>query len=260
VQKPAFASPRGWIGATFAFTLSEFENILAQSQYLGIAFYNPNGPVNFVSTTMTLDREKLDRFARYCLAPRNADFTLTNHSDQESFVKLYYRRHGAPNFVGNRVNYDYTDIDLRSLLAPRHQVKISMPRHSGCSFDLRGFFADKTEIGWDNVDLCYMGSLGALYPLAGRPASDTLTKVHNIGKVAITGLNISSHNETSWGSNLIARGNNIAPGGSAAFPLAQYGTCHLDIRVVYANQTEEDRLNNDLCRWEPNFEAAPPAP
>ena len=149
VTRNAFVSAStGRIGATVGFTLSQF-GLITGSPYMGFAFYNPEGTVNFLETTVTVDQSTLDRFARRCLPPSNTDFAITNLGSQ-TLASVETRVAGDDKYGANQ---------LHASLAAKQKATISMPHYRGCQFDLLMGFADKESVEQLNVDLCVFGGI-----------------------------------------------------------------------------------------------------
>jgi hypothetical protein len=248
VLTPAFLSPHHRVGAVFGVTEREFGELLF-SNYLGFSFHNPTGPVKYLSGTIDLERQRLDRFARHCLPPSNTDFTLDNQG-LDAVVAVSTRVSGPGPFGPNQ---------LSQPVSPRQGAKIEMPHYRGCSFDVRATFADKEEVTYLYYNLCHWDNIVAFSPSRPRSPMSKTEIVLNRGNTPITLLNISPIANKNWGANLVTpAGASIAPGGRENVPLAIGSSCQFDIRVGYAGGRSEERGNENLCaRGTLEFAAVP---
>lgn len=253
VVRRAFVSQAtGRIGVSLGFSLDQF-SLITDSHYMGFAFYNPNNQVNFFGTTVTIDQEGLDHFARRCLPPSDTDFTLTNVGSEPLNV-LMTRPADAAKFGANV---------LSAALAPNAKVKITMPHYRGCQFDLVMQYADKASVGEYNVNLCAFGGISVASP--SRPGSDQSTNlgIKNAGKTSISALYITPTSDNYWGNNLLA-GNDpqhpsvIAAGAIGHFPVGIAQTCQFDMKVQFTGGAVEQKINQNLCTFDQLGFAAPP--
>lgn len=260
VLSPAFVSPHGRIGVKFGFPLRAFE-VLLSSHDLGLTLYNPNGPVTFLGTRMTLNGKTLERFAKLCVPPKKTDFVLVN-SGSEPLVALRWRVSGTKSFGPNQ---------LSQPLAPGQHTPapLAMPHDRGCAFDLAAFYAHTGLVRYIDFDLCLFKPVSFTNPspLGFSLGGMRSFKIDNVGEATIIGVYISSHTDKSWGRNLLAANaipaETMAPGASRLFPFpATLGRiCQVDIRVAYSGTQPEDRYNWNACTWsEAKFAATPAEP
>ncbi len=252
VRRAFVSTATGRIGVSLGFTLDQF-SLVTGSHYMGFAFYNPNSQVNFFGTTVTIDQDGLDHFARRCLPPSDTDFTLSNVGP-EPLTILLTRTAGAAQFGTN---------ELGAALAPNAKAKITMPHYHGCQFDLLMQYADKSSVGEYNVNLCAFGGISVASP--SRPGSDQTASIaiKNAGKKPISAFYITPTSDNYWGSNLLA-GNDpahpsaIAPGATGRFPVGIAQTCQFDMKAQFAGGEVEQKINQNLCTFDQLGFAAPP--
>ena len=252
IRRAFVSTATGRIGVTLGFTLDQF-SLITDSHYLGFAFYNPNNQVNFFGTTVTVEQEGLDHFARRCLPPSDTDFTLTNVGSGTLTI-LLTRTAGAAQFGDN---------ELAAALAPNAKAKITMPHYNGCQFDLLMQYADKAKVGEYNVNLCEFGGISVASP--AQPGSDKTTSlaIKNAGKKPISALYITPTSDNYWGANLLAGSDiahpaAIAAGATSRFPVNIAQTCQFDMKVQFAGGAVEQKINQNLCAFDELGFAAPP--
>ncbi|MGH7050730.1 MAG: hypothetical protein ACREE5_08795 [Acetobacteraceae bacterium] len=252
VRRAFVSQSSGRIGVTLGFTLNQF-SLITGSRYLGFAFYNPNNAVNFFGTTMTIDQDGLDRFARRCLPPADTDFTLTNVGSEP--LKIVQTRVAGAAKFGTNV--------LSASLAPNAKAKITMPHYRGCQFDLLMAYADRSVVGQYNVNLCAFGGLSVDSPSARGSAPSTNLAIKNAGNAPITAIYITPNSDKYWGSNLLA-GNDlqhpptIVAGATDHFPIAVSQTCQFDMKVQFTGGAVMQMTNQNLCYFDQLGFAGPP--
>jgi S1-C subfamily serine protease len=146
----------------------------------------------------------------------------------------------------------------RGVLPPGRQQRFRIEDPQGCAYDIRAVYQDRREEEFRNVDICrnrqitFTGQNARAAGQQARPQQPAAAQgdpdfvLVNNSRLRIASIQASPVTDTQWGEDRL-RGE-IPVGGRFVVRLNAPGVCQWDVRVVFHDQTAEERRNVDLCQ------------
>ena len=150
---------------------------------------------------------------------------------------------------------------LPGTLSPGERFEVKLPRNGQCVYDVRVTYADKSTEEKHKQNVCSLDELafgsGAPPPqVSTRPTAPPKTAaptqtgipdffVVNRSQKVIGSLYVSSAAVSSWGADLLP--GTLNPGGRFEVKLPRNGQCVYDVRVVYQDQSSDERQKQNVC-------------
>lgn len=128
------------------------------------------------------------------------------------------------------------------VVGPGQSFRLQLPRGAGCVQDLRAVFDDDSSAEQRNVDICRERTQ------AFRNAEpDTEVTVVNLGQRTLFQLFLRPGNAgDDWGPDRLGSGT-VDPGDRETIRFSAQGQCQFDIRIVFDNESAEERKGVNLC-------------
>ncbi len=130
-------------------------------------------------------------------------------------------------------------------LANGQRFAVRLPRGE-CEYDIRITFQGGGRHERRGVNVCEASDVvispdDVQMPATGRPS----LRLQNSGSQAINEVYASTTDMDSWGNDRLGR-STLAAGQSRTFSLPA-GSCEYDVRVVFADGSDQERREVDLC-------------
>ena len=156
-------------------------------------------------------------------AASNADFDVVNKSSQ-TIMNVYV----APARTG-RWGADR----LPGTISAGNRYKIRMPRDGQCRYDVRVVYQDRSTEEKSGQNLCAISELA----FAGAPRPAATSSNPDFAVVPAPA--------SQWGKDRMP--GTLAPGARFSVKLPRDGKCQYDVRVVYSDQSSEERRGQNVC-------------
>jgi len=170
--------------------------------------------------------------------PAGADRVLTvvNHS-RHAITQL---------FVSSSTTDDWGQDRLTGTpIAPGASAPIRLGRVPDCTYDIQAVYDDASTEEQRSFDICHPRPLAFDGSSATDPGPMHAVSLLNGGPRKIEEVYISSPTANGWGEDLLGD-RAIAPGGRGSLQFR--GDCTADLRIVFDNESAEERRAFDLCR------------
>jgi hypothetical protein len=164
-------------------------------------------------------------------------FTLRNEGSRT--LREFYASSPQDNDWGqDRLSAD--------MVAPGASFRVQLPRGAGCQQDLRAVFDDDTTEEKRGVDVCRERTQAFR-----NPEPDTEVTVVNQAPRTLFQLYFraggGAGGGSDWGPDRLGSGT-VAAGGRETIRFSAAGQCSFDIRIVFDNDSAEERTGIDVCR------------
>lgn len=127
------------------------------------------------------------------------------------------------------------------MIAPGQTYRLQLPRGFGCEQDLRAVFEDGSTIERRGTNICQERT-----QIFRNAETDSEVTVQNGTPRTLFQLFIRPLHEDEWGPDRLGN-DTIDPGEEGAVRFSAGGTCEFDIRVVFDNDSAEERRGVNLC-------------
>jgi hypothetical protein len=128
------------------------------------------------------------------------------------------------------------------MVAPGATFRLQLPRGAACVQDLKAVFDDNTEVERRNVDICRERTQAF-----ANPKADTEFVVLNRSPRTIFQLYARPEGTADeWGPDRLGA-DTISPDDRATVAFSAGGQCSFDLRVVFDNDSAEERRAVDIC-------------
>jgi hypothetical protein len=161
-------------------------------------------------------------------------FTLRNEGSR--MLREFYASSPQENEWGqDRLGAD--------MVAPGASFRIQLPRGAGCVQDLRAVFDDDTTEERRRVDICRERTQAFR-----NPEPDAEVTVVNQAPRTLFQLYIrAASSGGEWGPDRLGS-STVEAGGRETIRFSAAGQCSFDIRIVFDNDSAEERTGVDVCR------------
>lgn len=160
--------------------------------------------------------------------------TLTNRAAQQ-ITKIFASPSSDTEWGNNRLSIPN--------LAPTRAFQLRIPGRD-CEFDFQVTYADTRVEEKRKIDICRNRQLSFDATTAQLPGRERQFTVINRAPLAIKQVFVSALGGNNWGDDLLPRGE-VESGDD--IDLTYRGACVADIRVVFANDSAEERRKVDFC-------------
>ena len=188
------------------------------------------------------DEEEVRERQDICRSPRLAfgdpnlplrEATVSNRG-RRVLRELYARAAGREDWGADRLGTETVE--------PRGEYRLRL-RNAACGFDLRAVFEDSREEVQRGLDLCARHQVAFGVPVVGEGGARRVTLVNGFGRT-VREAYLSPADSDDWGEDAL-EDEVIAPGARRA--LAMEGGCRADLRIVFDNDSAEERRDIDIC-------------
>jgi hypothetical protein len=166
-------------------------------------------------------------------AQAGPSFTLRNEGSR-SLREFYASPPSESGWGSDRLGTD--------MVAPGASFRIQLPRGSSCVQDLKAVFDDNTEVERRNTDICRERTQAF-----ANPQADTEFVVLNRSPRTIFQLYARPEGSSDdWGPDRLGA-DTISPDDRETIAFSASGQCSFDLRVVFDNDSAEERRAVDIC-------------
>jgi hypothetical protein len=172
----------------------------------------------------------------------SADFDLVNDSSQ-TIYRLFVSSVSADNWGEDRLG--------TNTLSPGRRFEVDLPADGQCRYDIKVEYADDRVEERRNLNLCELFEVAfdgsrAAAPGGGATAPNPDFDVVNRSRQTIYYLYVSPVANDNWGEDRLP-GNTIRAGARFKVVLPRNGDCRFDVKVVYEDESFEERLDQNVC-------------
>ena len=169
--------------------------------------------------------------------PGERDVIVANHAPQ-TINEIYISPASADHWGEDRLG--------EATLPPGHSLHIELGPTRDCAFDVQVVYEDASRETARAVDVCreHELSFDGSHATAPAQAPAHLVTIANRSARPIQQVLISPSDAADWGEDRLGNGS-ISVGEAAT--VKYRGDCVADIRVVFDNQSAEERRHVDVC-------------
>ncbi|WP_043340989.1 hypothetical protein [Belnapia moabensis] len=217
-------------------------NVVGAGEDFRLRLRNMAGCSVDVRAVFADDEEEVRERHDICRTPRLAfgdpslpvrEVTVSNRG-RRMLRELYARATGREEWGADRLGSE--------TIEPQGDFRLRL-RGQACRFDLRAVFDNDREEVQRGLDLCAQRQVGFGAPVAGEGGSRRVTLINGFSRT-VERVFLSPAESDEWGEDALGD-EVIAPGARRA--VAMEGGCRADLRILFDNNSAEERRDIDIC-------------